>query len=240
MKSVVIGASAGVGRALAEQLAARGDELVITARDPRDLEALAADFRIRFDIPVHIFSDDIADSEPARLRDFIAAHLGHIDALFVIAGMTARTDNGAMDDLALQAVIRTNFTGPVRVVNSLLALCGPQSDIVAAGSVAVMRARGSNVVYSSAKIALENYCMAIRHAYASRLRSVRCYRLGYIRTSMTFGQSMPLPAAEPGAVAARMIRGLGTSGVRYFPAWWALIALCLNMTPWVIFKKLRI
>ena len=239
MKAVIIGATAGVGRALATQLASQKAELVLIARDARDLDAIAADFGLRFGATIRVLAADIAEPDVEKLQGFVRKSLDEIDALFVIAGITDPADRGTLPDRAMMLVASANFIGPARAVNALLPLCGPRSHIVLAGSVASIRPRGGNTVYGAAKTALEHYGMAIRHAFAKRLGSVCCYRLGYIRTAMTFGQKLPLPAAAPEQVADVMIRHLGRSGVVYYPAWWRVVAFCLRRVPWFIFKRLR-
>lgn len=240
MKVVVLGASAGVGRAIAEALAGSGSELVLVARDDRDLEAVAKDLSLRFGTIVHVCVADLARPDVASLAAFIADTLGAIEALFVIAGFTDPDDRGLLTDAALEKVVQTNFLGPLRAVNALLPLCGPQSHLVFAGSVAAIRPRGSNVVYGAAKNGLEFYAMAVRHACGDRLGSVACYRLGYIATAMTFGQKLPLPAIDAGAVAKIMIARLGCGGVHYLPGWWRAVGLILHLLPWTVFKRLRL
>jgi len=239
MKAVIIGATAGVGRALATQLASQRAELVLIARDARDLDAMAADFGLRFEATIHVLAADVANPDAEKLQRFVRESLNKIDALFVIAGMTDPADRGTLPDQAMKLVASANFIGPARAVNALLPLCGPRSHIVLAGSVASIRPRGGNTVYGAAKTALEHYGMAIRHAFTDGLGSVCCYRFGYIRTAMTFGQKLPLPAATPEQVADVIIRRLGQSGVVYYPAWWRLVAICLRCVPWFVFKRLR-
>ncbi len=85
--ALVTGASAGIGRAFAELLAARGYGLVLTARRQDRLEALAATLRDRHGIPVAVIADDLADqAAPARLVDAIAARGLQIDLLVNNAG----------------------------------------------------------------------------------------------------------------------------------------------------------
>lgn len=239
MKAVVLGASAGLGRAIAERLAANGYELVIVARDERDLAAMAADLRLRFGVTVHALAVDLADPATGTLAAFIGGALGQIGVLFAIAGLTDPDDRGSLSDQAVTAVVNANFLGPARVLNALRPLCGPQSHIVLAGSVAAIRPRGGNAVYGAAKLALESYGMAIRHAFSDRLGSVCCYRLGYIKTAMTFGQKLPLPAVTPEQAADIMVRRLGRSGIVYYPGFWAVVAFVLKILPWFVYRRLR-
>lgn len=239
MKAVIIGASAGVGRALATQLASQKAELALIARDERDLKAMAADFKLRYGAIVHVLAADIGDPDVEKLHDFVRNGLTKIDALFLIAGITDPQDRGAPPDDAMKLVASANFVGPARVVNALLPLCAARSHMVMAGSVASIRPRGGNAVYGAAKTALEHYGLAVGHAFADKLGSVCCYRLGYIRTAMTFGQKLPLPAVTPEQVAQRMIGRLGRRGVCYYPSWWRLVAFCLRLVPWSAFKRMR-
>src|SRR5437773_5036361 len=61
--SVVLGGGSGVGRALVELLAARGDRVLTTARDLRDLEALRHDCAVRFGVEVNIEAADLSSPD---------------------------------------------------------------------------------------------------------------------------------------------------------------------------------
>ena len=68
MRALVVGASAGVGRALAEGLAARGYDLLLVASDQRDLDAEAAHLRLTHGVAVTTVAADAAKPETGAIR----------------------------------------------------------------------------------------------------------------------------------------------------------------------------
>jgi uncharacterized protein len=84
---LVTGASAGIGKAIAEVFASEGFDLVITARRGDRLEALADDLRRRFGRKVTTIADDLADpAAPARIVGAVGKAGITIDALVNNAG----------------------------------------------------------------------------------------------------------------------------------------------------------
>ncbi|MDE2498495.1 MAG: SDR family NAD(P)-dependent oxidoreductase, partial [Xanthomonadaceae bacterium] len=86
-RALVTGASAGIGAEFARQLAARGRDLVLTARREDRLQDLASELRAQHGIDVQVIADDLADpAAPDRI--VAAATLGgrSIDMLINNAG----------------------------------------------------------------------------------------------------------------------------------------------------------
>jgi len=84
---LVTGASAGIGKAIAEVFASEGFDVVLTARRQDRLDALAADLRQRFGRRVTTIADDLADpAAPARIVDALSKTGIAVDALVNNAG----------------------------------------------------------------------------------------------------------------------------------------------------------
>ncbi|MFN8148984.1 MAG: SDR family oxidoreductase [Candidatus Nanopelagicales bacterium] len=113
--ALVTGATAGIGAEFAAQLAARGDDLVLVARDRERLEAYAADLRTRHRVDVEVLVADLTDREQmatveARLRDaarpvdLLVNNAGFgVNQLFVDGDLDAEQ---AMLDVLVTAVMR--------------------------------------------------------------------------------------------------------------------------------------
>lgn len=244
-RSVIIGASAGLGRALAERLAGIGHDLYLVASDVTDLEPLASDLRLRHGGAVHAQGQDITQADAETLAATVLERLGGVDNLFLVAGITEPVDSGPLPPATLTRLLEVNMLSAIRIVNAFLPhmATNPSANLVGAGSVAAGRARRNNTVYGTAKRGLEFYFEAMRHWLAAdgRRCRVQFYRLGYLRTRMTFGQKLLFPALAPDQAAAAMVANLGRDlGVTYLPWWWSVIMAIIGLLPWPIFRRLNI
>lgn len=85
--ALVTGASAGIGEALARELARRGFDVVLTARRRGKLDALAAGIAAEARVRAHVIAEDLADPEaPRRIHDALAADGIAVDVLVNNAG----------------------------------------------------------------------------------------------------------------------------------------------------------
>ena len=243
MKSLVIGASAGLGRALAEALAARGHALFLVASDETDLVPLASDLMLRFGIDVSVRAENLASADPEGLREDVMARLGGVDNLFYVAGESSLDDSGCIADAMANRLMSVNFSAGVRIVNTFLGIMenNPAANFVGIGSVAACRGRRNNSIYGAAKRGLEFYFETVRHHLARHHCRVQFYRLGYLETQMTLGQDLRFPAMAPAAAAQKICDNLGKDlGVVYLPRWWFGITSILQLLPWHIFCRLDI
>jgi short-subunit dehydrogenase len=234
MKSLVIGASAGLGRALSEALSRRGSDLTLVASQEADLQALANDLRIRFGNKIENVVWDLNHSVPAQLSSGIWDHV------FVVAGasMPAR-DPMELSKAEVSTLIDVNFRAPALLIHSLLPTLvkSGSQNLVLIGTVAAARARGKNLIYASSKTALEFFGKGLQFALCKTTVRVQIYRCGFLRTQMTFGQSGPIPYSDPAVIASQIIDKLGRDRFEYLPGWWRWITLIFSLIPAFILKK---
>jgi short-subunit dehydrogenase len=241
--AVVIGASSGVGRALATELAREGLDLILVARDAADLEAVAADCGLRFGVNASAKTLDLAeDLDADAFGDWVESEAECVPYFFAIAGANATGDAGAPDDRVIRQMTLVNFQVPAQ----LMSLAARRAEkwklrtIVACSSIAAAVPRKRNMAYAAAKSALETFALGLRHELAAKGVLVQVYRLGYVDTNLSFGQKLLFPVAAPECVARRFVAGIASDfGVRYLPRYWGGIVTILRCLPWSMYKRLK-
>lgn len=119
--SLITGASAGIGAAFARELAARGHDLVLTARRTDRLEALAEELRGKHNVSVTVLPADLADpAAPQQLQAALAERRLAVDWLINNAGygLPGTFDANTWEDHA--AFIQVLMTAPTELAWRLL------------------------------------------------------------------------------------------------------------------------
>jgi len=113
--ALVTGASRGIGRGIALELAAAGGNLLLTARDRDALEATAQSIRsLGRRAEIHV-ADLRGDGEPARLASLAKDRFGRLDILVNNAGANRRGDFFALTDADWAAGFDLKFFAQVRL-----------------------------------------------------------------------------------------------------------------------------
>ena len=243
MKVAVLGATRGMGRALARRMAARGDAVFLLGRDQRDLEKSARDLEVRAGKGrVGVAVCDLERPETfGPALDAAEAGLGGLDTVVVTAGLFAPQDRLEADPELARRLLLVDFTNTVAFCEAarvrLLARGG--GTLCAFSSVAGERGRKPVILYGAAKAGLTRYLEGLDHKFrAGGLRTV-CVKPGFVKTSMTEGLTPPPFAGEPEAVAAAVLRAIdhGTPVV-YAPAIWRLIMFVIRALPRFVMRRL--
>jgi len=244
MRTLIVGASAGLGRALAEELARRGHNLGLLASDGRDLAPLCTDLALRFGTHAVPIVVDLYNLDAGMVRAVVLNALGGLDKLIYVAGWSvAKVDSGPIHDALAERLMSVNFEAAVRLINAFLPDLqdDPNGSITVISTVASARARGRNTVYAASKHGMEFYVHGLRHYLAKHPCRTQVFRAGYLDTRMNFGESRRFPKLAP-AVAARVIADrLGDDiALAYVPRRWALIMTVINLLPWIMFRRMKI
>ena len=215
----------------------------MVASDIRDLEVLAQHLRLIYRVEVRVVAIDATCVESCidRIGD-AATSLGEIDSLYFPIGVSQPDDRGLLNLKETVAILDTNLTVVIGIVSRFLPQFLERGDghIVAFGSIAAVRGRRANIVYSAAKRGLESYFESIRHLTSGRGVIVQFYRLGYVATRQSFGQRLLFPAASPQSVVRIVLKNHRKDiGRQFIPGYWVLIAFIVSKIPWTIFRKLN-
>ena len=238
-KSVFItGASSGIGRALAAELAARGYDLFLTARRSDALERVRAEITAAHPgRSVEVRQLDVTDDEDVApaIAD-AAARFGRCDIVVANAGVgnSGRVGEGAMQ--RARAIVETNLIGAIATIDAAVALFRRQSDggqIVGVTSVAGFRGLPGSSTYSASKAGLAVYLDAVRAETYGEPITVTTLAPGYIDTPINQDmKSRPfLIDVHKGArIMADLIeRRVGHATVPRLP--WSLLAPLMRVLP---------
>lgn len=169
LRTILTGASSGIGRCLALELARHGARLVLTARRQDALEDLQQQIR-NGGQEAHVVAGDIV--EPAvrqRVLDAARSELGGLDLLINNAGVGAIGLFAEATEARLRRVMEVNFFAPVELIRGALPMlqAGQRPMIVNVSSVLGHRAIPKNSEYCASKFALHGLSDSLRTEFAA-------------------------------------------------------------------------
>jgi len=243
MKVVILGATQGMGQAIARRMAERGDAVYLLGRNAKELELCAKDVAARSGKSVAGYGlcdlEDPASFAPAL--DAAQAVLGGLDTVVVTAA-TFGTQEQFEADLNLTAKLFT-----VNLTNTILFCEQARTRLMASGggtlcvfsSVAGERGRKPVLLYGAAKAGLTRYLEGLDHKFRLQGLKTVCVKPGFVKTGMTANLKAPPFAGEPDQVAKIAIRAIdkGTPVV-YAPPIWALVMLVIRNLPRAIMRRI--
>lgn len=160
---LLTGASAGIGQALARELARKGHRLAIAARRVDRLESVAGELRGQ-GADVAVFPADLADpAVPKKLIEDVVNHFGGLDVLINNAGYGLGRFFGEEPAQALRRQIEVNLTAPITLTREALAhIVEARGTIINVGSSITCIPVGIFGVYGATKAGLAYWNDALR------------------------------------------------------------------------------
>jgi short-subunit dehydrogenase len=232
----ITGASSGIGRALALEMAGRGYDLFLTARRIDALEQVRGEISSAHPgRTVYVRALDVTDDAAVgEALEAAAGALGRVDIVVANAGVSNSGRVGANMARA-RLIIETNLIGAIATVEAAVALFRRQGggQIVGVASVAGVRGLPGSSTYSASKAGLMVYLDAVRAETLGEPITVTTIAPGFIDTPLNRDlERRPfLIDAENGArqIADLIERGVGYSTVPRVP--WAVLAPLLRVLP---------
>ncbi len=243
MNAVLLGASKGMGRALARLLAARGDRLFLLEHQVEDLERSARDLEIHgAPAPVKTaYCDLLRPDSFAAALDQAQGELGGFDAVVVTAGLYAAQDELESDPSLTARLLTADFTHTVLFCEEarrrLLASGG--GTLCVFSSVAGERGRKPVVLYGAAKAGLSRYLEALDHKFRGRGLTTVCVKPGFVKTGMTAGLKPPPFAGTPDDVAQRVLKAIDRGWPEvYVPPVWRWVMCVIRGLPRFVMRRI--
>ncbi len=244
-RAILIGASRGIGAALARKLAAEGYLLALVSRDASRLQALCAELNAQAGAACATFYvHDVTDyaAIPA-LFERIVADLGGLDLFIYNTGVLVPVGIDEFDFEKDRLMIETNLLGAMAWLNPAAAFFRSlgRGQIVGIGSVAGDRGRVGAPAYNTSKAGLHTYLEALRNRLTRHGVHVLTVKPGFVNTDMLklastkskFLVSSPEQAAEGIWRAIRSRRQ-----TVYVSAPWGLIMHIIRHIPSFIFRRM--
>lgn len=191
LNALIVGASSGIGAALARRLSTRGNHisLCLAGRRLPALEAVAEACRSQ-GANVSVVAGDVgSEADVVRISSHFADTMRDSSAFPVAilnAGVGAPSATTQVSAASCDTVLGTNVTGVILALRELLPLLSraPASQVVVTGSVLGLRppSSGGNVVYTASKHAIEGVVDAVRNEFAGTGVKVGVVNPGGVRT----------------------------------------------------------
>lgn len=183
---VLTGASEGIGRALALQLARAGARLVLAARNAARLNSLAEECRRLGGQALVVPTDVTLRGQCEALADAALAHFGAIDVLVLNAGATMWSRLDELQDVdLLERLMRLNYLGPAWLTRRALpALVASRGRIVAVASLTGLVGVPTRTGYAASKHAMIGFFDSLRVELADRGVSVTVVAPDFVRSEI--------------------------------------------------------
>jgi short-subunit dehydrogenase len=235
--ALLLGATSGIGRALANQLVANNYMVAITGRRHDLLEQIQKEHPDQYiTLPVDI---TLTNTLPQHLDD-LATRLGHIDLLIICSGTGDLNPN--LDFTMEKRTIDTNVTGFTAVADWAYNYFEKQKagHLVAITSLAGLRGSSQAPSYSATKAYEMNYLEGLRQK-ASRSKLpilISDIRPGFVDTAMAKGEGLFWVATVEKA-ARQIVHAIKRQKkVAYITKRWGIVALFFRILPRFIYDRM--
>jgi len=228
----IVGASSGIGAALARQLAARGARLALSARRPAPLHALLA----RTGAQALVLPLDVTDAQAvAGAAARLEAEWGGVDLVLWLAARYAPMRAHDFDIAEAHAIVDANLGGVLNGIAAVLPMLMRQrhGGIALVASVAGYRGLPKSLVYGPTKAALINLAESLYLDLHSENIGVWLVSPGFVDTPMTAANDFRMPAlVDPDEAADAILDGLRRGCFEiHFPKRFTLWMRLLRLLP---------
>jgi short-subunit dehydrogenase len=229
----ITGASSGIGRAFAIELARRGAKLGLVARRADVLHEIIAELNPAQQVNAVALPADVQDAQSMRAAaEALIEKFGRIDTLIANAGIGVTNPGIQFDAAKLAFVINVNVIGVANSVAAVLPemVARGSGQLVAISSLAAYRGLPKSAAYCASKAGVSAMFESLRLDLAPRGISVTIIHPGFIKTPLTAGREAKLPWLMESDVAVnKMLRAIEKRKKSYAFPWQLATIVRLGM-----------
>ena len=235
----IIGASSGIGAALAKELGSRGAIILLSARRVQELEKLKNSFSIN---TTEIFPLDVCNSEAVmKTAKTIHTKFGRIDSIIFLAASYKPMKIDLLDISDVRQMIEINLLGAFHVIHAVIPLLKMQSygQIALCGSVAGYIGLPGGQPYSSTKAGIINLAESIRSELPQTI-DVKIINPGFVKTDLTAKNNFYMPMIiTPEEAATYIADGLLRKSFEiHFPKKFTFFLKLIKILPYALSIKI--
>lgn len=242
-RAIVIGASEGIGAALARKLAKEGYALALVSRQKEKLIALCNEINKTETRAVSYQHDVTNYNEVPTLLQKIVADLGGLDTAIFMAGVNFPPGGNDKYNFEFdKKMTEVNLIGGMAWLTPIAEMFqnAKAGQIVGISSVAGDRGRIGNPGYNTSKAGFTTYLEALRNRLTRHGVNVLTVKPGFVKTEMLKAAQGGTPfAIEPEKAADDIYKAMQKrKQTIYTPFFWRYIMLVIQHIPSFIFRKL--
>jgi len=242
--ALIVGASSGVGAALARRLSLEGYALGLVARRIDRGPDLCDELTSAYYIRAFAYQHDVLNTvEVPALLDRITRDLGQIDLFIYCAGVLFPNDPTAYHADEDQFTLRVNLIGAAAWINPVAQYFQQQhtGHIVGIGSIAGDRGRRGMPAYTASKAGMHTYLEGMRNRLWRDGVTVTTIKLGQVETDMLKNADRRRSPITPERAADLIWQAIKQrKQTVYVPSWWRWIGLGIQYLPSFVFRRLNI
>jgi short-subunit dehydrogenase len=232
----IVGASTGIGAALAIALSQQGANLILSARTESQLQEVKAQLS---GVNHQVLTFDISDYQQT-----VAAFktIKRLDRVIFLAAVYQASTKGRMDIAFIQQSLQVNIGGVYNLIDVVKPFFEAQDygQISLCGSVAGYFGLPNSQPYSSTKAAIINLAESLYVECKGKNIDVKLINPGFVNTPMTSQNDFDMPMIISAEAAAQaIIAGLRSSRFEvHFPKKFTLLLKLLQLLPYSLSFKI--
>jgi short-subunit dehydrogenase len=219
---MITGASSGIGRGLAVEMARRGAKLGLVARRAEVIGDVLREIEVAggqaLALPADVQEPESISAAAAKLR----ASFGPIDVLIANAGIGPTRDAADFNAREVSDVINVNVIGASNSVAAVIPemVARKSGQLVAVSSLAAYRGLPRSAAYCASKAAVSAFFESLRLDLEPRGIAVTIIHPGFIKTPLTAGRDAQMPfLMELDQAVVKMTRAIEKRRKRYSFPW---------------------